>query len=208
VRVVRQNPPDDDDVAPEAVRPTKTIVARLCEVSGAFWEIGQVLGRIRDERLYAAMHYESSRAYVDGELSVVATQAYMMIRIVRSYTRADAEALGLERAAGLITYAKTVGGGVEPGRLVREDLPVGGKTARSASLRDIQAAARAEREAKRKKLRASPAARRLQKEATRIAAGLRAIHRGAALGRGAIEVREDEVLVRFSRRTLAQRFRG
>lgn len=189
----------------EAERLTQKIVDRLRDVTGAFWEIGTLLERIQEQKLYAALGYDTFRAYVDGALSVAATQAYMMIRVVRSYTRADAESLGLGRAAGLISYAKALGTATDPGRLVRENAAVGDKPVRDASLREIQAAVRAEREAKAARRKPSPRERLRKREAEAIAAALRAAHKELDLGRGAIEVRDDEVVVRFARAALAKR---
>ncbi|MFO0745090.1 MAG: hypothetical protein U1F43_05345 [Myxococcota bacterium] len=198
--------PDGRALRDEATRLTQVVVDRLRDITGAFWEIGNVLERIQSQKLYAALGYDSFRSYVDGALGVATTQAYMMIRVVRAYTRSDAESLGLERAAGLITYAKALGGTVDPGLLVRENAPVGDKPARVASLRDIQAAVRAQREARSAKRRRSPRERLRKREADAIAAGLRAAHRAQDLGRGVVEVRDDEVVVRFSREALARRF--
>ena len=198
--------PDGQSLRDEATRLTQAILDRLRNITGAFWEIGTILERIQGEKLYAAMGYASFRAYVDGVLSVAATQAYMMIRVVRAYTRSDAESLGLERAAGLITYAKTLGDEIDPGLLVRENATIGDKPARVASLRDIQAAVRAQREAMSAKKRRSPRERMKKREDDAIAAGLRAAHKAQSLGRGVVEVRDDEVVVRFSRAALARRF--
>jgi hypothetical protein len=199
--------PDARALQREAERLTRSIVDRLRDVTGAFWEIGTLLERIQNQKLYAALGYDSFRAYVDGALSVAATQAYTMIRVVRSYTRSDAEALGLGRAAELISYAKALGD-IDPGQLVREGAAIGDKPLREASLREIQAAARAEREAKVARRRPSPRERLRKREAKAIAAALRAAHKQLDLGRGLIEVREDEVIVRFARTALAKRLVG
>lgn len=190
----------------EALRLTKQISAQIVDIARAFWDVGRALEDVRRHKLYAALGYDTFRAYVDAELSVAATQAYAMIRVVQTFTREDAAKVeSLDRAVALITYGRAVD--KEPGELVRTEALVAGKPAHTAPIRDILNASRAQRDQVAKKKARNPAALARRRADDRLAAKLRAFHREHALGRAVITVSAGEVVVRFSRDAIARRLR-
>ncbi len=184
----------------EAIRLTDSIRRDLHTVAGAFFEIGLGLRRIKDERLYLAMSYGTFKEYIAGEISVATSQAFEILRVVRSYSRTDATRIGLSRANALLTYCKAARVDKDPGEFVHDDELVGDKPFSAASLRDIEAATKAVRTQKRAK-RGSRAAARTDRA---ITAHVRKVARAAALGRVKIAIVGGEVVVRCSRSVLAR----
>jgi hypothetical protein len=189
----------------EAIRLTDGIRRDLHTVAGAFFEIGLGLRRIKDERLYLAMSYGPGTEYIAGEISVATSQAFEILRVVRSYSRTDATRIGLSRANALLTYCKAASVDKDPGEFVHDDELVGDKPFSAASLRDIEAATKAVRRQKRAKRGAGAAAQRAARTDRAIVAHLRQAARAAALGRVKIAIVGGEVVARFSRSALARR---
>ncbi len=113
--------------------------------------IGERLHEIQNKRLFEALGYATFPAYAAARRDVALSQAKKMFRIVRNYAMVDAIAIGLERAAALIPYAKLLR--TDPGRLVGEKRVLGDTTVlETSTLENIAAttALRAELEEKKK----------------------------------------------------------
>jgi len=198
-------------VSPEVARAeelTAAIVADLGTVTQSFWRIGRGLHELLDQRLYQHLGYATFRAYCEARLSCEIGQAYKTVRVVRSFFQEDAEKIGLERAAALITYAKLLK--TDPGNLVRENILVGDKPLVTASKRDILAAAARERDRLARLRARAPAPRQINRENKRIAALLRGAIKQAGLPRPArveVDLHSDEVVIRLPRKALVERLR-
>lgn len=187
----------------DAIRITDAIRQDLGAATRVFWGIGNNLRRLADEKLYLALSYATLREYIAAELDIAASQAFKMMRVVRAFTQSDADKVGLERAALLITYAKAVGHG-DPGELVRADATIGSTPASQASRGELSEAIRELRGAKRAKRARSQSARNAARQAKTIAQRVHALARDEHLGRAKVEVRDTEVVIRLSRASLAR----
>ena len=185
---------------------TDSIIADLATLTETFWRVGEKLHAVIDERLFLALGYQDFGKYVDARLGVAIAQAYKMVRVVRNYARGDAEKLGLERATSLVRYAKHVG--VDPGELVRADAVVGDKPVLQASVRDIDAAARAAYAAKREGRSRAPAARAVKREDRRMSEALAALLMTANIRGARITVAKGDLVIRLDRAKLRKLLLG
>lgn len=183
---------------------TAEIVADLQIITRTFWDIGARLEEVRDGQLFRALGYETFVDYIDAELGVEATQAYKMVRIVKSYVRGDAELIGLERAAALIRYARHAG--VDPGLIVRENRAVGDKPVRDATVREITVAANDASAEKRKAASRSPRVREKNKETRVLADGLRGLLLKGGIRGARVTADRDDLIIRVPRRAAHKRF--
>ena len=192
-----------------AVACTDAIRSRLGAIARDFWDVGELLRKMQDERLYQALGHETFRAYLDAELAVAANQAYKMIRIVRAFVRGDAERVGVERADLLIGYAKLLGEDHDPGELVRTATPIGEKPVTEATVRELQEAISQLRRERALEQARGHAARQAKRATSDLERRVRkALGSASDLGRGTIQVTSNTVVVRFSRRALERRLRG
>lgn len=201
--VVTQRSPAEE----RAEELTSAIKSELRSVAQSFWRVGRGLHEIQASSLFRVLGYETFADYVTDRLSFEASQAYKLVRVASSYFQEDAEALGLERAAALIPYAKLLN--TDPGLLVRENVRIGDRPVVVASKRDIQKAAADVRVELEKRHARAPAVREQKRAEKAIHQGLRVALKGAALP-APISVRFDprngEVIVRLPRKPLASRF--
>lgn len=192
----------------EVIALTARIRTNLDETARTFWDIGCDLGRVKRERLYEVLQYATFRDYVAGELHVKVRQVQKMLAIAQTYVRDDAVAVGgIERGTALIGYCKLLPGRPDPGELLRGDAPVGDKPLSTCSVQDIVGAAQVLRDARALARSRSGAARRESRASKDLEKALRAFVRESSLGRVHIDVRSDEVVVRFARGALVQRLR-
>ncbi len=71
-------------------------------LSRSFYEIGTILVDIRDRRLYEAKGYGSFEAFVEREIELGKTLSLKLVRIVGTFLREAAQAIGLDRASAAI----------------------------------------------------------------------------------------------------------
>ena len=189
-----------------AERLTAELVRDLRRSAETFWSIGERLHEIQSKRLFAALGYENFPSYVAARLDVALSQAKKMIRIVRNYVMDDATAVGLERAAALIPYAKLVR--EDPGILVREKRPLGETTVIDASKVEILAATTALRSELRRRKGRAPASRLVAQENKLIVDRLRAllVSEGARPTKISLNAHTDEFVVRVPRARLHKAF--
>jgi hypothetical protein len=186
---------------------TRVIKQELASVAQSFWRVGCALREIQGAELHRALGYASFSDYITDRLSFEVSQAYKLVRVASSYFQEDAEALGLERAAALIRYAKLLN--VDPGQLVRENAQVGDKLVVAASKRDIQAAAASLRAEMKKRLRRGAALRAQRLLEKSIQVGLAAALKRAKLPPPSsvrIDPRSGDVVIRLPQKPLASRF--
>ena len=193
----------------EVIKLTDRIRENLDQAARTFWDIGNDLGRVKREHLYRMLSYDTFHAYVAGELKVQVRQAQKMLAIAQTFVRDDAVAVGgVERGTALIRYCKVLPGRPDPGELVRADVLVGETPLSACSVDDVVAATQAQRAQNARARGRSPAERRAAGVAKVITKAFRTFAREAELGRPDVDVRDDEVVVRFRRSTFERRFRG
>lgn len=78
---------------------TAQIRALKRSLSRSFYEIGTILVDIRDRRLYEAKGYGSFEAFVEREIELGKQLSLKLVRIVGTFLREAAIAIGLERAS-------------------------------------------------------------------------------------------------------------
>lgn len=193
---------DRDRARAEAL--TSEILVDLATLSETFWQVGEKLHALVNERLFTKLGYETFPDYVEARLGVAVGQAYKMVRVIRNYVRADAERLGVERSDSLIRYAKHVG--VDPGELIRQDAVVGTRPVSQASVREIEAAANAAYKAKVEARSRAPAVRRVHRENRAIADELKRLLLDAGIRGAKLSVAKGELVIRLDRAHLAKRF--
>jgi hypothetical protein len=81
---------------------TAQIVALKRNISKGFYEIGGILGRIRDEKLFVVKGYGSFESFLERELDINKVSSLRMVRIAEVLKREDAMAAGFERAAAAV----------------------------------------------------------------------------------------------------------
>lgn len=194
------------DLRARAETLTDSIIVDLATLAQTFWQIGEKLHEIIDDRLFVSLGFDDFGDYVEARLGVAIAQAYKMVRVVRNYARGDAEKLGLERATSLVRYAKHVG--VDPGELVREDAVVGDKPVSLASVRDIDLAARAVYLAKKAARSRAPAARAVKREDRRMTEELAALLASQNIRGARITVAKGDLVIRLDRAKLRKQLLG
>jgi hypothetical protein len=78
------------------------IVALKRNISKGFYEIGGILGRIRDEKLFVVKGYGSFESFLERELDINKVSSLRMVRIAEVLKREDAMAAGFERASAAV----------------------------------------------------------------------------------------------------------
>jgi hypothetical protein len=81
---------------------TAQIATLKRNVSKGFYEIGGILGRIRDEKLYVVKGYGSFESFLERELDINKVSSLRMVRIAEVLKREDAIAAGFERASAAV----------------------------------------------------------------------------------------------------------
>ena len=109
----------------------KSAVLRVRElkesITASFYEMGEVLGRILDEKLYVALGYASFVELLEGEDLLGPTQAKKLIAVRRGFERDHALLVGPEKAYALARYAARTKIADSPGDLVTKGFPIGGR---------------------------------------------------------------------------------
>ena len=77
---------------------TAQIRALKRSLSRSFYEIGTILADIRDRRLYEAKGYGSFEAFLEREIELGKQLSLKLVRIVGTFLRESAIAIGLDRA--------------------------------------------------------------------------------------------------------------
>lgn len=191
----------------ETIAVTDRIRQNLDHAARTFWDIGNDLSRVKRERLFVHLEYDTFRAYVAGELHLKLRQVQKMLAVAQTYVKDDAVAVGgIERGTALIRYCRLLPGRPDPGELLRADAAIGDVPLSACTADDLVAAAAA-RKAERAKARGrSQAARREAGRTRALAKAVHAFAREAELGRAKVEVGEDMVVLRFARSAMDRRF--
>jgi hypothetical protein len=81
---------------------TSQITTLKRNIGKGFYEIGGILGLIRNEKLYVVKGYGSFESFLERELDINKVSSLRMVRIAEVLRREDAVAAGFERAAAAV----------------------------------------------------------------------------------------------------------
>ncbi|MEO6572408.1 MAG: hypothetical protein ABIP89_01120 [Polyangiaceae bacterium] len=120
------------------------VVEKKQEMAILFYEIGDALHTLLEDKLYASLGYDSFDALVEDRALMSLTQAKKLIEVRRTFGRAQALTLGPEKAYALARYAARTKKADEAAELVERGFPIGGKRrpVEDVSIREIQMATR------------------------------------------------------------------
>lgn len=121
----------------------RLIRRRLATVAESFYDIGVALREILNRKLYGAAGHTSLAAYLEATKLISVTHAEKLIAIVRSVPREEALAVGQERASAMLALAAATPEPDSASELIAHGT-VGGEPAKTASVRAIRAAAKAQ----------------------------------------------------------------
>lgn len=79
---------------------------RLERIQEDFHAIGRLLTRLRNQKLYTALGYDSFEALLAGEKLMSVTTAYRMMRVATAFDARSAKSLGLQKAYALHAYTE------------------------------------------------------------------------------------------------------
>ena len=183
----------------DALELVHAIQSDLHQLGSLFWDVGASLRKLRADRGFRALGYETFDACIEAELGLGLRQAEKMMAVVHWFARADASVIGLERSVALIAYSRAVGGEAEPGRLIRDNAPIAGIPVRQAATRHIQQAAREARLERQRTKGRSPAEREAARREKAVIAHVREVLGGVKLGRAQkVVVSGSSVVVHLS----------
>jgi hypothetical protein len=118
---------------------------RMTEVVESFYDVGEALREVVEEKRYAAAGHKSFNAFLKAEGLMSPRQASKLIAVVRRVPREQALALGQERAFALVAYTDATPEDDSPASLVAQSATIGDTPVARASVREIAAATRAAR---------------------------------------------------------------
>lgn len=172
---------------------------RMGAVVEGFYDIGEALREIVEKKLYGVGGHAGLQSFLEAEGLLSYRQATKLIALVRKVPRAQALALGREKAYALVSYTEATPEADSPEGLADADAKVGAKPVSKSSVREIQAATRAVRETERAKRPPTEAERARAKAEAALVKTLRGALRGVGIGRAEITVRGDRVRVELTR---------
>lgn len=124
---------------------TELVTQRMADVVADFWDIGQALAEILDDKLYLADGHKTFEAFLKARKLPSRAQAAKLIAVSRSMPRARALALGPEKTHALLAFTRATAEDDTPEGLLDEGRRFAGKSIEEASVRDIKASTSAER---------------------------------------------------------------
>lgn len=168
-----------------------------------FYDIGEALRELLDQKLYVALGHASFEAMLGAHEVMSPTQAKKLIALVTNVPRDHALALGQEKAYELLAYTAATPEADTPAGLATANAKIGSKRVAEASVRDLKAATKAVR-AKQKIARPpSDAERQAARLARDARAKVAAVLRKAGITRPEIEVTREAIVVRLTIRQAA-----
>jgi hypothetical protein len=120
------------------------VVEKKQEMAILFYEIGDALLTLLDDKLYASLGYDSFDALVEDRGLMGLTQAKKLIEVRRTFGRAQALTLGPEKAYALARYAARTKKVDDASDFVARGFPIGGRRrpVEDVSIREIRLATR------------------------------------------------------------------
>lgn len=190
----------------EALAVTARIRDNLEQAARSFWDIGNDLARVRQQKLYEHLGYETFDDYVAGELKVRLRQVQKMLTVARMYARDDAASLGgIERSSALIAYCRQLPGRPDPGALVRADAEVDGRPLSACDTDAIVAATRRLKHERALRRARRPSEREKARDAKEALALVSAFVKASKLGRAKVTLHRNEIVLRFNRAAFLRR---
>jgi len=170
------------------------IERRKARIAREFYEIGLALRELSDRPMYASLGYGSFGELLDGRRLFVRSQAHRLMDVARAFTRAQALALGAEKAYALTRFVAATPADDLASALVDADAAIDGKRVSAMSVRELRAATRRVRSGREKPPR-DPEERAARAAARSAQAALR--RRGARKALASAVRAEGEWVVRF-----------
>jgi len=121
------------------------VLRRKARVNREFYEIGIALGELAEARIYVALGYGSFAELLDDRRLFVRMVAHRFVAVAKAFTRAQALALGAEKAYALTRYCAATPADELASALVDADATIDGKRVSVISVRELRAASRAVR---------------------------------------------------------------
>jgi hypothetical protein len=169
---------------------------RVATIVESFYDIGEALREMLDDKLYGVLGHASLEAFLLETKLIAPRQGEKLIAIVRHVSRATAIAQGQEKSYALLGYTAasaepdTVESVVASGRL-------GGRAVDDLSVRDVKTETRRLNAAKRA---ATPAAKARAKADAALAKAVRAALKAAGLAVESVRVDAQGVTIGVTRR--------
>ncbi len=116
-----------DDVRARALGELERVRALKVRITVSFYEMGEALGRILDDKLYLSLGYASFVELLQGENLLGPTQAKKLIAVRKSFDRDQALRVGPERAYALTRYVARTKATISPSELVEKGFPLRGR---------------------------------------------------------------------------------
>lgn len=163
-----------------------------------FYDVGEALRELLEQKLYAALGHASFEAMLSEHDVMGARQARKLIALVSEIPRAQALALGQEKAYALVAYTAATPEPDAAAELAKKDAKIGKKPISQASVRDLQDAAKAVHAKRRAAAPKSPAAKAAAASARAAHTAVLAAIRKLGIARPEIETTADRVVVRIT----------
>ncbi len=121
------------------------IERRKARISEDFYEIGKALRELKQKKLYLAAGFRSFEEMLKARDVISLTSAKKLMAVVASVPVEKALALGVEKAYALARYTAATPEPDSPALLLDSGAEVAGKKVTTASLRDLERAAKTAR---------------------------------------------------------------
>ena len=162
-----------------------------------FYDIGEALKEILDDRLYEALGHASFSEMLEARSVMSTTAAKRLVAVAEHLPREQALRLGQQKSYDLVAYAAATPEHDVAATLAEVDAEIGGKRLSRASSRELQAAA-ARARAEGRAAAQTPA----QKQAARaLKSALAEVKRRVAawgVGRISVALADDEIVIRLT----------
>ena len=143
-------PPANRAALHELKTATREVQRLKAAIGRNFYELGKVLARVRDRKLYEAGGHLTFDAYLRAEVSISRASAFKFIDIAETFSEKIARALGPEKLAAALRYVNLTPEDEAPGDVPDLLVPVvskdgrrARKSIREATVSEVDAAARA-----------------------------------------------------------------
>ncbi len=173
------------------------IERRKDRITEDFYDIGEALRELLNNKLYVAMGFDTFEQLLDARKVMSRAQAAKLIRLVDSIPRDEALRLGQEKSYALVTYTAATPEEDVPAALVRRNAKIDGKPLSQLSKRDLQDAAKAARANVVKPL--TPAAKARQNAEKLLDKKAKALMKKAGVTKTTVQIKKDVVLVSIPR---------
>lgn len=146
---------------------------RRQRIADDYYELGVALRKLSHPRMYRALGYASFEELLDGRRLGSRMQALKLTEVAGAFTKAQALALGVEKAYALVRYVEATPAADVARELAARNARIGDVRISAMSVSELRAATKRARSRGQADLDPA-AARRARREATRVQRALRA----------------------------------